>query len=256
MRKFSQINENKINESELESLLKDSGLKYIILHDYYYQSDYFFRDIKDIKDDTKYSKIVIIYPNLEQKSLDISDYYKEPMKFNSSSFYSKLNIDDVQEKYNKIFDIVRKLSSNSPNLIFKDDKIVITLIGENVTKSEINLRDRTLEAKKELYEDLKKFIDETENKHIEVSYSTSRKNLFLTIKKHGSFKVWEDIWGKTIKTLEIQNSNNKGREWMKGIDEIEGLNDVRDNINEKGFYIELINIDNDPGKFEIELIEF
>lgn len=264
MRKFSQINENKINESELESILNELSLEYQILHDYYFNSDTksFFRDIQLLNEKSRYSKVIIISPKISKSSLNISDYDKDPMNFNSSGFYQFNNISDAKEKYNKVFDVINKLTNYSPNLIFKDNKFIITLLGENVDPSDVTLKDDMIKAKKQLFEDLKKFRSELNKPYFSVAYWNDLNYLYFNLVNfgpatkniYGDYNGYEKTWERVVKTLEIQESGKKGKEWMNEVEEIEGLNDVRDNINNLGFYIKVIPL-NDVGKFKLELEE-
>jgi hypothetical protein len=268
MRKFSQINENKINESELESILDESGFNYEILHDYYYSPSTsrtyggFYRDIQELSESSRYSKIIVISPNIEKNSVEVSDWSQKPMSFNSSAFNAIENLEDAQNKYNKVFEIVKRLKSNSPKLIFKDNKFIITLLGESVSKSDLDLKDETIKVKYQLYKDLEDFRKSMNKPYFDVTYVRQGDQLYLTLKEYrkdiyGDFENWEKTWERVVKTLEIQKSNLPGREWMKKIEDIEGLDDIRDSVNEKGFYINLINTSNsDPSKFKIELEEF
>ena len=102
MRKFSQINENKINESELESVLDESGFDYEIINDYYYTNKAFDKDIQSLSKESKYSKVIVIRPDIRKGYLNIGGWDKKPMNFNSSGFYPFDDLEDAQNKYNKV----------------------------------------------------------------------------------------------------------------------------------------------------------
>ena len=261
MRKFSQINENKINESELESVLDESGFDYEIINDYYYTNKAFDKDIQSLSKESKYSKVIVIRPDIRKGYLNIGGWDKKPMNFNSSGFDPFDDLEDAQNKYNKIFEIVKRLKSNSPKLIFKDNKFIITILGENISPSDLELKDETIKVKYQLYKDLLNFRNSMNKPYFTVAYWGQLNSLHLNLKEYrkdiygDDFKNWEKTWERVVKTLEIQKSNLPGREWMKDVEDIEGLDDIRDSVNEKGFYINLIP-SNDTGKFKIELEEF
>lgn len=272
MRKFSLISESIINQDELESILNDSEFEYTILDDYYAnggENVYFFKNPNDLEENDLISKIIVIDSKISKSSIDIEGYNNPPFNFRSSGFYSINNIEDASEKYKKIFQITDKLKKYSPKLIIHEGKFVITLLGEKVDKSDLELSSRMKRVLPEIKSELEQFANQKGNEYLRV-YSmdiNGTTTIFLdfinkstrsarpVFKNH---KELEDVVLRVTRTLESHRMWDTKRKWMQDYEEIDELVDIRDSVNTQGFFIELVErkSSDDLYRFEIKLINY
>jgi hypothetical protein len=234
MKKFSKINESKIDLNELKTILSelDGEFEYKIL-DYYTKSgrreNYLIQDIGGIEEGSKFSKVILIDPNFNLNRFDIDGWSE--MGFNSSGFSFFKDLTETKSKYDKIFSILEKLSKYSPKLCVKDRKFIICLIGQELTQDDLNVKNEMLELYKYLQRKLSEFI--------------GPKRIFKSVNLDNNYtlkvSIREGFTEEVLVSLCPHMAIEKGYEWMKKIKINDDLEDIADVIHDKSFKIQFIS---------------
>lgn len=241
MKKFSKINESKIDLNELRIILSelDGEFEYKIL-DYYTKSDrrenYLIKDIGGIEEGSKFSKVILIDPNFNLNRFDIDGWSE--MGFNSSGFSFFKDVNETKIKYDKIFGILEKLSKYSPKLCVKDRKFIICLIGQELTQDDQNVKNEMLKLYKYLQRKLSEFV--------------GPKRIFKIVNLDNNYtlkiSIREGSTEEVLSSLCPHMALEKGYEWMKKIKINDDLEDIADVIHDKSFKIQFI-----PPKYSFEI---
>lgn len=241
MKKFSKINESKIDLNELRTILSelDGEFEYKIL-DYYTKSskrqDYLIKDIGGIEEGSKFSKVILINPKFDIKSFNIDGWSE--MGFGDSGFYFFKDINETKIKYDKIFGILEKLSKYSPKFCVKDRKFIICLIGQELTQDDQNVKNVMLELYKYLQRKLSEF--------------TGPKGIFKIVNLDNNYtlkvSIREDSNEEVLASLCPHMSIEDGYGWMKNVKINDDLENIADVIHDKSFKIQFI-----PPKYSFEI---
>lgn len=248
MRKFSKLNENiQIDTDKLNSALsKLNGLTYKVYDYFYYKSTRsisLYRDIKNIESGYLNSKVIHIDPNFETKSGNIEEWY-ELLKFTSSglSFFDDIN--STKLKFQEIFNLIDELKEFSPSLCLKDNYFIIYLLGDEVTESDLKVKEDMIKAYDKLYKEMIK------HKNIFEDVTFWRQYNDLHSKLVGD---WETTYPNILASLCPQMSNESEYDWMKDEKVNDDIDNIRDIINEMGFNITFQVLDSN--KFKFSLVE-
>ena len=241
MKKFSKINESKIDLNELKTILSelDGEFEYKIL-DYYTKSDrrenYLIKDIGGIEEGSKFSKVILIDPNFNLNRFGIDGWSE--MWFNSSGFSFFKDVNETKIKYDKIFAILEKLSKYSPKLCVKDRKFIICLIGQELTQDDQNVKNEMLKLYKYLQRKLSEFV--------------GPKRIFKIVNLDNNYtlkvSIREGSTEEVLSSLCPHMALERGYEWMKKIKINDDLEDIADVLHDKSFKIQFI-----PPKYSFEI---
>lgn len=247
MKKFSKLNESvRIDQSKLETILSElEDVKYKVF-DYFsntkkltstkgeYDSISFVEDISRVNPGSKNAKIILIIPKFEIDSVDI-EKWSENFKLSSSGFYFFKNTTESKKHYDQVFNLLEKLKEYSPALCTRNQVFIIYLIGDELTESDLNVKEEISKAYDKLYHLLKDFSKD--EKIGNVVFRRDFNTLTAEIKGPNDEKILT-----TLASL-CPHMVNKGPgySWMRSQKKDEELENISDIISEMGFIIEFIN---------------
>jgi hypothetical protein len=248
MRKFSQLNEStKIDFKKIDSILADSELDYKI-YDYYISGNELFKDPKNLMENSFYCNLIHIKRKYDVSSITIEDW-NNVLKFNSSGFEFIVNIDSFKNFLLKFFEVIGVFKDNSPKFCIKDNSFLILLIGEKVPESELKLKEDLTKAYELLYnllEDINKNLkDKGEEVIQEVTFWRQFNRLVIdfydvsTSKYRRNPELLED---KTLSVLaslctQMPQFSGDGYNWIDSQEKWNSYEEIRDEINDLGFFI-------------------
>lgn len=248
MRKFSQLNESvKIDFKKIDSILVDSELDYKI-YDYYISGNELFKDPKDLKENSFYCNLIHIKRKYEISDFRIEDWNKD-LKFYSSEFQFISNIDMFKNFLLKFFEIIDMFKDNSPTFCIKDNTFLILLIGEKVPESELRLKEDLAKAYATLYNLLNDLNRNLKNKGEEVIQEITFWRQFnkLTIDFYdistSKYRREPDLLeDKTLSVLaslctQMPQFSGDGYNWISNQEKWKSYEEIRDEINDLGFFI-------------------
>jgi len=267
MKKFSKLNESvKIDQSKLESILSElEGVTYKVF-DYFsitskrysttrgdYESLSFVEDISKIKAGSKNAKIILIEPKFEIDSVEI-DGWNENFKLNSSGFYFFKNPTESKKHYDQAFNLLEKLKEYSPALCVRDEVFLIYLIGDEVTKEDLEVQQDLEKAYDKLYQLLENLSKESKNKIGDVTFWRQWKKLTVELKGND-----ERILTTLASLCPHMTNKSSGYSWISSQPKDEELENIADIINQMGFIIEFISPqysdDISKAKYTFKLVE-
>lgn len=249
MKKFSKLNESvKIDQSKLESILSElEGVTYKVF-DYFsitskrysttrgdYESLSFVEDISKIKAGSKNAKIILIEPKFEIDSVEI-DGWNENFKLNSSGFYFFKNPTESKKHYDQAFNLLEKLKEYSPALCVRDEVFLIYLIGDEVTKEDLEVQQDLEKGYDRLYKLLIKYTQQYKDRIGEVTLW--REYRILSIKLKGDDETQMTSLASLCPYMANKSS---GYSWISQQPKDELLENIADSIHEMGFIIEFIS---------------
>ena len=253
MKKFSKINESKIwSRDELEEKLsKIPDIEYKIINNYFFdKSDRGYinliNKISDVTTESKYVTIILIDPKIKKESFALKDWNSPPFNFTDSGFYRFTSNKESFSKFETIFKFVLELEDSDVSVAFKDSKIILYLVEDNVSKFDIDASIRMKEVLKQLYDKLKLIP------YLGTIYSNQFNSLRINVSK---VKNYDEIV-RIEKTLSPQILNKPGYSFMKEYEDISELEDIRDDVNSEGFLIYMVVDKYDSNYYDIILKEF
>lgn len=142
----------------------------------------------------------------------------------------------IKKHYDQIFNLLDKLKEYSPALCVRDQKFIIYLIGDEVTKADLGIQEDLKKAYDKLYNLLIRYSQEYKDKISDVTIWREYNNLSLKLKSNNETNM------STLASLcPFMSQKYSGYSWISEQPKDEELENIADIIHEMGFIIEFIS---------------
>ena len=233
MKKFSKIYENIISNEEVTDIFSDFLIDFdcnIKIYDYFFERGSLFKNVQNINEKTRHAKVGVITFNGKDNFQDMSISNYGNIGFNSSRFlFPNKSVDDLRDIFDGLVQAISRIDQYEGKIWFKDNKIMVYLLGDKVDNQLLIEKEERRELKKWMYDEFTKFTGMGNQSNIEPFHISNLGSLILYFYyDERMFNVLQLLYG-----AETEDGNNYRKK--------DDILRIRKYIENKGYRIKLSN---------------